>query len=98
MEDQRLATGPPDSRRNPSYYDLSMGLPSVRHSPLPLQSFLPLVLPQPPLPLHEFRPLQACLSFLLLPAFLPDSLLGVLSLSPPACAISYVPEMIPSSA
>src|SRR5882724_13606417 len=50
----------------------SMGLPSVRHSPLPLQSFLPLVDPQPPLPLQEFWPLQACLSFLLaLVAFLP---------------------------
>jgi len=46
-----------------------MGLPSVRHSPLPLQSFLPLVDPQPPLPLQEFWPLQACLSFLLLVAF-----------------------------
>src|SRR5215470_8275270 len=35
-------------------YFFSIGLPSVRHSPLPLQSFLPLVLPQPPLPLPVF--------------------------------------------
>src|SRR4029077_10972152 len=44
---------------------------SVEHSPLPLQSFLPLVDPQPPLPLQEFWPLQACFSFLVLVAFLP---------------------------
>src|SRR5215831_7072297 len=59
-----------------------MGLPSVRHSPLPLQSFLPLVAPQPPLPLQEFWPLQACLSFLLLEAFLPASGAGV-------CCVSF---------
>src|SRR5215470_10745400 len=60
-----------------------MGLPSVRHSPLPLQSFLPLVAPQPPLPLQEFWPLQACFSFLLLEAFLPASGAGV-------CCVSFL--------
>src|SRR5260370_14547378 len=75
-------------RQNPSY-DLGIGcFGSVEHSPLPLQSFLPLVVPQPPLPLQEFWPLQACFSFLTLVAFLPESLLLVLSFSPPACAIA----------
>src|SRR5215510_13224002 len=64
------------------YLLFSMGLPSVRHSPLPLQSFLPLVVPQPPLPLQEFLPLQACFSFLLFEAFLPLSL-ALLPVVPP---------------
>src|SRR5712691_3453688 len=85
--DQRCVPLVPWSEENPRY-DLAIGFPSVLHSPLPLQSFLPLVVPQPPLPLQEFWPLQACLSFLTLVPFLPDSLLVVLSLSPPACAIA----------
>jgi hypothetical protein len=48
-----------------------MCLPSVRHSPLPLQSFLALVDPQPPLPLQEFCPLQAFLCRLAPPAGTP---------------------------
>src|SRR5260221_3008893 len=73
-----------------------MGLPSVRQSPLPLQSFLPLVVPQPPLPLQEFCPLQACFSFLTLVAFLP-----LAALSPPgscADAATLVPATNPVSA
>ena len=61
-----------------------MGLPSVRHSPLPLQSFLPLVDPQPPLPLQEFWPLQACFSFLLLLALSPLVVVSFFVVSPPA--------------
>src|SRR5205085_2374649 len=67
---------------------------------LPLQSFLALVVPQPPLPLQEFRPLQACFSFLLLVAFLPESDL-VVALSPPVfCAIAepVVPATKPVNA
>src|SRR6185312_4740322 len=83
IEDQRKSTGPlKTTERTRDYPSFGIGLPSVRHSPLPLQSFLPLVLPQPPLPLQEFWPLQACLSFLLLVAFLPLSEL-VSFLSPP---------------
>src|SRR4029077_8980613 len=87
-EDQRPGHRPSLTTERASRYFLSpsfafsMGLPSVRHSPLPLQSFLPLVVPQPPLPLQEFWPLQACFSFLLLVAFLPLSEL-VSFLSPP---------------
>src|SRR5215472_3453011 len=66
-----------------------MGLPSVRHSPLPLQSFLPLVVPHPPLPLQEFLPLQACFSFLLFVAFLPDCA----ALSPPVSCAMEVREV-----
>src|SRR5215467_9039893 len=80
------------------YLCSSIGFPSVRHSPLPLQSFLPLVVPQPPLPLQEFWPLQACFSFLLLEAFLPDSALGWSF--PVSCAIvvALVPATNPVSA
>src|SRR5262249_200975 len=89
IEDQRRSTGPLTTERTRSYFfspSFSMGLPSVRHSPLPLQSFLPLVLPQPPLPLQEFWPLQACFSFLLLVALSPLAAVSFLSLSPPpAC-------------
>src|SRR5215467_9823180 len=79
------------------YLCSSIGFPSVRHSPLPLQSFLPLVVPQPPLPLQEFWPLQACLSFLLLEAFLPE----LAALSPPvfcAIALAVVPATNPDRA
>src|SRR5215831_12507815 len=74
-----------------------MGLPSVRHSPLPLQSFLPLVDPQPPLPLQEFCPLQACLSFLLFVAFLPLSeVVSFFASSPPvAWAKAFWPATNP---
>src|SRR5215468_6610767 len=64
-----------------------------------LQSFLPLVVPQPPLPLQEFWPLQACFSFLLLDAFLPESLFP--ALSPPvfcAIALAVVPATNPDRA
>src|SRR5215472_2331469 len=74
IEDQRaFHRSSSTTKRTQDYPSFGMGLPSVRHSPLPLQSFLPLVVPQPPLPLQEFWPLQACFSFLLLLAFLPLS-------------------------
>src|SRR5260221_11781902 len=91
-EDQRPGHRPSWTTERASRYFLSpsfafsMGLPSVRQSPLPLQSFLPLVVPQPPLPLQEFCPLQACFSFLLLVAFLPESA----GLPPVSCAIAAV--------
>src|ERR1700739_321940 len=49
-------------RRGP--YFVGAGLePSVAQAPLPLQEFLPhSFLDPPPLPLHEFNPLQACFS------------------------------------
>src|SRR5260370_17353934 len=86
-EDQRPGHRPSWTTERASRYFLSpsfsfsMGLPSVRHSPLPLQSFLPLVVPHPPLPLEEFWSLRVCLSFLVLLAFAPLSELGVWSLS-----------------
>src|SRR5215470_13025848 len=102
MEDQELvSTGPPMTGKT-RFYLPSFGigcLGSVEQSPLPLQSFLPLVVPQPPLPLQEFWPLQACFSFLLLEAFLPDSV--VLPLSPPvfcAIALALVPATNPDRA
>src|SRR5258707_6846158 len=101
-EDQRPGHRPSWTTERASRYFLSpsfafsMGLPSVRHSPLPLQSFLPLVEPQPPLPLQEFWPLQACFSFLLLVAFLPES--ALVDLSPVSCAIALVPATNPDRA
>src|SRR3984957_9651918 len=55
-------------RRGP--YFVGAGLePSVAQAPLPLQEFLPhSFLDPPPLPLHEFRPLQACFSISFLSA------------------------------
>src|ERR1700746_2338543 len=73
---------PSYDRENPSYPSLGIGFPSVRHSPLPLQ---------------EFWPLQACFSFLLLEAFLPESA----ALSPPvfcAIALAVVPATNPDRA
>src|SRR5215472_4785448 len=102
MEDQELvSTGPPMTGKT-RFYLPSFGigcLGSVVHSPLPLQSFLPLVVPQPPLPLQEFRLLQACFSFLPLDAFLPESLWP--ALSPPvfcAIALAVVPATNPERA
>src|SRR5438270_8784265 len=84
----------------PPVPSFGIGLPSVRHSPLPWQSFLPLVAPQPPLPLQAFWPLQVCFSFLLLLAFLPLSDVLLLSFSPPVCddAVALVPATNPDSA
>src|SRR5215475_2604495 len=64
----------PSPNRIPNYFGASsIGLPSVRQPPLPLQEFCALqpLSPdlQPPLPLQEFWPLQACLSFAFLSAF-----------------------------
>src|SRR5438874_6809588 len=57
----------PSPNRIPNYCGAwSIGLPSVRQPPLPLQLFLPLqplsLVLQPPLPLQSFLPLQECLS------------------------------------
>src|SRR5215813_5133018 len=92
-----VSTGPATPGKTRGYLWSVIGFPSVRHSPLPLQSFLPLVVPQPPLPLQEFWPLQACFSFLLFVAFLPDSA----ALSPPvfcAIALALVPATNPERA
>src|SRR6266853_5883067 len=101
-EDQRPGHRPSWTTERASRYFLSpsfafsMGLPSVRHSPLPLQSFLPLVDPQPPLPLQEFWPLQACFSFFVLVAFLPVSVSDFLVSSPPAAwAKAFCPATNP---
>src|SRR5215470_12163386 len=87
MEDQELvSTGPPMTGKT-RFYLPSFGigcLGSVEQSPLPLQ---------------EFWPLQACFSFLLLEAFLPESLFP--ALSPPvfcAIALAVVPATNPDRA
>src|SRR5580704_8560632 len=64
--DRSLGTAP---LRRASYL-VGAGLePSVAQAPFPLQEFLPnSFLDPPPLPLHEFCPLQACFSISFLSA------------------------------
>src|SRR5262249_2701431 len=87
--------------RIPNYLGASsIGLPSVRQPPLPLQEFLALqplspVL-QPPLPLQEFWPLQACLSFVCLLAFL--VVLSVVVLLPASAPNRFALVPVPTPA
>src|SRR5207248_8565328 len=90
----------PSPNRIPNYCGAwSIGLPSVRQPPLPLQEFLALqplsLVLQPPLPLQEFWPLQACLSFVCLLAFLVA--LSVDAPAPASCAnrLALVPVTKP---
>src|SRR5258708_21265101 len=101
-EDQRPGHRPSWTTERASRYFLSasfafsMGLPSVRHSPLPLQSFLPLVVPQPPLPFQEFWPLQACFSFFPLVAFFALSGLWSFLLPPVFWSKAFSPPRRPA--
>src|SRR5437763_6853642 len=94
----------PSPNRIPNYCGAwSIGLPSVRQPPLPLQEFLVLqplspVL-QPPLPLQEFWPLQACFSLVCFEAFL-AALSAFLSVDPESWAmrLALVPVTNPARA